>query len=69
MKRLGVWLIAVMLGLVLACGSQEEKKSPAPSGAPPAKVEKGAPVAPPAAPAPPAAQQPQPEHPKSEHPK
>jgi hypothetical protein len=66
MKRFGIWLIAVMLGLVLACGSQEEKKAPAQPGAPPAKVEKGAPVAPPATPAPPAQK---PDHPKSEHPK
>ena len=69
MKRFGIWLIAVMVGMVLACGSGEEKKAPAQSGAPPAKVEKSAPVAPPAAPAPPAAQQPKPDHPKSEHPK
>jgi hypothetical protein len=69
MKRFGIWLIAVMLGLVLACGSQEEKKAPAKSGAPPAKAEKVAPVAPPAAPAPAAPQQPKPEHPKAEHPK
>jgi hypothetical protein len=69
MKRFGIWLIAVMFGLVLACGSQEEKKAPAQPGAPPAKVEKGAPVAPPTAPAPPPAQQPKPDHPKSEHPK
>ena len=68
MKRFGIGLIAVMLGLVLACGSQDDKKAAAPSGAPPAKVEKSAPVAPPAAPAPPAAQ-PKPDHPKSEHPK
>ena len=69
MKRFGIWLIAVMLGLVLACGSQEEKKDPAKSEAPPAKVEKPALVAPPTAPAPPAAPQPKPKHPKSEHPK
>jgi hypothetical protein len=66
MKRFGIWLIAVMLGLVLACGSQEEKKAPAQPGAPPAKVEKGAPVAPPVTPAPPVQK---PDHPKSEHPK
>jgi len=64
MKRFGIWLLAVMLGLVLACGS-EEKKAPAQPGAPPAKVEKSAPTAP----APPAAPQPKPDHPKSEHPK
>jgi hypothetical protein len=64
MKRFGIWLIAVMLGLVLACGSQDEKKAPAKAAPPPATVEKVAPAAPPAAPAPPA-----PEHPKSEHPK
>ena len=69
MKRFGIWLMAVMLGLVLACGSQEDKKAPAKSAAPSATTEKAAPVAPPAAPAPPAAQQSKPEHPKSEHPK
>jgi len=69
MKRFGIRLIAAMVGLVLACGSQEEKKAPAQTGAPPAKVEKGAPTAPPATPAPPTQQQPKPEHPKSEHPK
>ena len=70
MKRFGIWLIAVMLGLVLACGSQEEKKAPAQSGAPPAKVEQGRRC--PAhrrLPLPPAPQQPKPDHPKSEHPK
>jgi PBP1b-binding outer membrane lipoprotein LpoB len=69
MKRFGIWLIVAMFGLVLAGCSQEEKKAPAQSGAPPAKVEKAAPVAPSATPAPPPAQQPKPEHPKSEHPK
>ena len=73
MKRFGIWLIAVMVGLVLACGSQEEKKAPAKSAAPPATAEKVAPAAPPAAPAPPAPEhpkaEPKPEHPKSEHPK
>ena len=61
MKRFGIWVLAVMLGLVLACGS-EEKKAPAKTEAPPAKIEKTAPTAP----APPAAQQPKPDHPKSE---
>jgi hypothetical protein len=69
MKRFVIWVFAVMLGSVLACGCGEEKKAPTQSGAPPAKVEKSAPVAPPAAPAPPAPQQPKPDHPKSEHPK
>ena len=55
MKRLGILLMAAMLGLVLACGSQEEKKPPAKSTAPPAKAEKAAPKAPAAAPAPQAA--------------
>jgi hypothetical protein len=74
MKRFGIWLIAAMLGLVLACGSQEDKKAPAKSAAPPATAEKVAPAAPPAAPAPPAPEHPKadpakPEHPKAEHPK
>ncbi len=68
MKRFGILLIAAMLGLVLACGNQEEK-APAKQAAPPAKTEEVAPQAPPAAPAPPAPEQPKPEHPKSEHPK
>jgi mannose-6-phosphate isomerase-like protein (cupin superfamily) len=53
MKRIGVWLIVAMLGLVLACGSEEEKKAPAKSAAPPATAEKVAPPAPQAAPVPP----------------
>ena len=77
MKRFGILLIVAMFGLVLACGSQEEKKAPAKPAAPPATTEKVAPApapqAPTAAPAPqaptaapaPAA----PEHPKAEHPK
>ena len=63
MKRFGIWLIVAMFGLVLACGSGEEKKAPAKSAAPPAKVEKVAPQAPPAAPAPPAPEQPKPSTP------
>jgi dienelactone hydrolase len=47
MKRLGILLIAVMLGLVLACGSQEPK-APAKQAASPEKAEKAAPQAPPA---------------------
>ena len=69
MKRFGIWLIAVMVGLVLACGSQEEKKAPAKTAAPPATAEKVAPPAAPATPPPAAPEQPKPEHPKSEHPK
>jgi hypothetical protein len=72
MKRFGIWLIVAMFGLVLACGSGEEKKAPAKTAAPPATVEKAAPPAAPAAPAAPAPaapEQPKPEHPKSEHPK
>ena len=45
MKRFGIWLIVAMFGLVLACGSQEEK-APAKAAAPPGKAEKAAPVAP-----------------------
>ena len=78
MKRFGTLLIVAMFGLVLGCGSQEEKKAPAKSAAPPAKAEKVVPQTPPAAPAPqaspatpaPAApEQPKSEHPKAEHPK
>jgi hypothetical protein len=63
-----------MFGLVLACGSGEEKKAPAKTAAPPAKAEKVVPPAPPAtpptaAPEHPKPVQPKPEHPKSEHPK
>jgi hypothetical protein len=68
MKRLGILLIVAMFGLVLACGSQEEK-APAKSAAPPATGEKVAPPAAPAAPTPSTPAQPKPEHPKSEHPK
>ena len=46
MKRFGTLLIAVMLGLVLACGSQEAK-APAKPAAPQEKAEKAAPQAPP----------------------
>ena len=34
MKRFGILLIVAMLGLVLACGSGEEKKAPAKPAAP-----------------------------------
>jgi hypothetical protein len=64
MKRIGILLIVAMFGLVLACGSGEEKKAPAKPATPPAQGEKVTPQAPPSTPAPPA-----PEHPKSEHPK
>jgi hypothetical protein len=45
MKRLGILLIVVILGLVLACGSQEPK-APAKPVASPEKAEKVAPQAP-----------------------
>jgi hypothetical protein len=71
MKRFGILLIVAMFGLVLACGSQEEKKAPAKPAAPPAASAPApqaapapAPQAPTAAPAPAA-----PDHPKAEHPK
>ena len=66
MKRFGILLIVAMFGLVLACGSGEEKKAPAKTVAPPATVEK---QVPPATPPPAAPEQPNPEHPKGEHPK
>ncbi len=69
MKRFGIWLIVAMFGLVLSCGSGEEKKPAAKEATPPAAGEKVAPQTPPAAPAPPALEQPKPEHPKSEQPK
>jgi len=69
MKRFGILLIVAMFGLVLACGSGEEKKAPAKTVAPPAKAEKVVPPAPPATPPPVAPEQPKSEHPKSEHPK
>jgi uncharacterized lipoprotein len=73
MKRFGIVLIVAMFGLVLACGSQEEKKAPAKPAAPSATAEKAAPQAPPAAPAPqatPAAPVPAaPAQPKAEQPK
>ena len=47
MKRFGIFLIAAMLGLVLACGSQEAK-APAKQAASPEKAEKAAPQTPPA---------------------
>jgi hypothetical protein len=69
MKRFGILLIVAMFGLVLACGSGEEKKAPAKTATPPATVEKVVPPAPPATPPPAAPEQPKPEHPKAEHPK
>jgi hypothetical protein len=73
MKRFGILLLVAMVGLVLACGSQEEKKAPAKQAAPAPKVEKSAPQAPPAVPASqaaPAAPAPSaPAQPKAEHPK
>jgi hypothetical protein len=68
MKKFGILLIVAMFGLVLACGSQEEK-APAKTAAPPAKAEKVVPPAPPATPPPAAPEQPKPEQPKPEHPK
>ena len=72
MKKFGILLIVAMFGLMLACGSQEEK-APAKPAAPPAKVERVVPPAPPAAPAPqaaPTAPAPSaPAQPKAEHPK
>ena len=47
LKRFGTMLIAAMLSLVLACGSQEAK-APAKQAASPEKAEKAAPQAPPA---------------------
>lgn len=47
MKRFGILLIAAMMGLVLACGSQEAK-APAKPAALPGKAEKAAPQALPA---------------------
>jgi dienelactone hydrolase len=47
LKRFGIFLIAVMLGLVLACGSQEAK-APAKQAASPEKAEKATPQALPA---------------------
>ena len=64
MKRFGIWLIVAMFGLVLVCGSGEEKKAPAKPAAPPATAEKVAPPAPPATPPPAAPEQPKPEHPE-----
>ena len=50
MKRFSILLIAAMLGLLLACGSQEAK-APAKQAASPEKAEKAAPQAPRAQPA------------------
>jgi mannose-6-phosphate isomerase-like protein (cupin superfamily) len=54
MKRCGILLIVAMFGLVLACGSGEEKKAADKPVTPPVKAEKAAPSDPSAAPAPPA---------------
>jgi hypothetical protein len=75
MKRFLTLIILALFGLVLACGSQEEKKAPAKPAAPPAKTEQMAPQAAPAVPAPqvapaqPKSEHPQGEQPKPEHPK
>ncbi len=45
MKRFGILLIAAMLGLVLACDSQEEK-APGKAATPPGKAEKATPTEP-----------------------
>jgi len=65
MKRFGILLIAAMLGFVLACGSQEEKKAPAKPAAPPAATAPApkAPAAPAPAPQAPAAPAPAPQAP------
>ena len=49
MQRFGILLIVAMLGFVLACGSGAEQQAPTKSASPPAKAEKGAPPASPAA--------------------
>jgi hypothetical protein len=69
MKRFGILLIVAMFGLVLACGSGEEKKAPAKPAAPPAATEKMTSPGAPATPAPAAPEQPKPDHPKADHPK
>ena len=69
MKRFGILLIVAMFGLVLACGSGEEKKAPAKQATPPAQGEKVTPQAPPATPVTPAPEHPKGEQPKPEHPK
>jgi hypothetical protein len=48
MKKLGILLIVLTFGLVLACGSKEEK-APAKKATPPAKAEQAKPQAPAAA--------------------
>jgi len=65
MKRFGILLIAALLGLVLACGSQEEKKAPAKPAAPPAATAPApqAPAVPAPAPQAPAAPAPAPQAP------
>lgn len=50
MKRFGTWIIIALLGLVLVCGSQEEKKALAKTPAQTGKAEKAIPVAPQATP-------------------
>jgi hypothetical protein len=69
MKRIGIWLIVTLFGLVLVCGCGEEKKAPAKTAAPPAGAEKVVPPTAPATPPPAAPAQPMPMPPKSEHPK
>ncbi len=58
MKRFGIWLIAVMFLLVLACGSQEGKASAKPAALP-GKAEKATPPAPQATTVPPAVTKPE----------
>ena len=65
MKRLGIFLIAAMVSLVLACGCGEEKKAPAKPAAPAPQAEKAVPPAPEQA----KPEHPKPEQPKPEHPK
>jgi outer membrane biosynthesis protein TonB len=65
MKRFLMILLVAMLGLVLACGSEEEK-APAKTTAPSEKVEEGVPQPPLVAPEPPKAVQPEAKHPKAD---
>jgi mannose-6-phosphate isomerase-like protein (cupin superfamily) len=50
MKRFGTWVIIALLGLVLACGNQEERKTLAKTPAQKGKSEKAIPVGPQATP-------------------
>jgi hypothetical protein len=61
-------IMVAMVGLVLACGSEEEK-APVKATAPPEKVEEGVPQQPLVAPEPAAPESPKAGQPKAEHPK